>query len=1103
MAEEKIVIRLEDKIDPNIVVKIERIGAYAETANRALQNLKAAMQGIKSSDLGSMLRDLAKGDSVKNLKQIESLNLAIAKTRTENARAALLEARATDALAKAKAREADMASRALRNEAAEIKSLEQMSRAATMAATAIKRLEKAQIDTSRSQLMLDRARSKNIGAGLVGNVGGSIMGGLKAGLGAMAGMAGIYGAGQAVQEVIRLTSAYVDFQNKLRLVTNSEEQLVTMTEAVYRASQRSRTGLEDFGIVVQRVDLAIGRLGYSHEESIRIAETLSKSYQLSGASASEMANSIRQMTQAFNANKLAGDEFRSVSENAPLVMKHIADSMGVPIERLKTLGSQGKITGKVLADALLKASTEIDKAFGKMKPTFAQSKNVLENAFMKFFGDLENEGGILGKISKVMMDIAAWFDTLEAKIVASNINETLSTTVGLFSDLSINFKDFSKSNFGDDFSAVELIFSMLNVTLAATRDLIRIITGGLQAIIGLAAMAVPGLGEWGASSIKSGWGKFSGDGQLYNLINPQEELGPSSWTSETESYAYSKARKLKKEGMNMQKVLSNSFFKNLQANSPDLLRQVMNDVYKPGELRGKSKYSGMTPEQIAEMERAAKRGIRESQAYEKDVTKIAADLNREKTALFMTNEEKTRYVKLDEIRSKLLQNFLEPSAKQLAMVEKQAESFTKLRKEIDDQIKVSTAYARIIDEVRKPAEDWNTEMQALEKLQKDGKISQEEYNKRVFASTEAFHSALDPLREYNMEMNNQIDLIGKYGEEARKLEQYQSAEKLVRSLRIDPTTEEGKAKSKELASIAEEIYQSQRMRGAKEAIQSSSMDQQLKDESLRVSAYKEMGKGSALDKAQFVQESLLSQYAEGTDLFANAAQERYNKLNGLLDLYVKKQIVTEEQANAMRLQLQEEYNKARYKRVYESLDAVSGLMKVKNKELFQIGKVAAIANAVVSGKEAVIKAYGQGGIYGAVTAAAVGITVAQQIADLMSTEFKGYSMGGYTGNGGTGQVAGVVHGQEYVVNAAATRRNRAALERMNAGQPVGNSVNVNIENYGTSKSFEVVHDENSIRIIARDEMAKRVPTMVAAEVQNPNSKVSKSISANVNASRKR
>lgn len=45
----------------------------------------------------------------------------------------------------------------------------------------------------------------------------------------------------------------------------------------------------------------------------------------------------------------------------------------------------------------------------------------------------------------------------------------------------------------------------------------------------------------------------------------------------------------------------------------------------------------------------------------------------------------------------------------------------------------------------------------------------------------------------------------------------------------------------------------------------------------------------------------------------------------------------------------------------------------------------------------------------------------------------GFQQGGYTGNKGVSTVAGVVHGQEFVMHAEATRKNRALLEAMNAG----------------------------------------------------------------------
>ncbi|MEQ8326536.1 MAG: tape measure protein [Parvibaculaceae bacterium] len=47
----------------------------------------------------------------------------------------------------------------------------------------------------------------------------------------------------------------------------------------------------------------------------------------------------------------------------------------------------------------------------------------------------------------------------------------------------------------------------------------------------------------------------------------------------------------------------------------------------------------------------------------------------------------------------------------------------------------------------------------------------------------------------------------------------------------------------------------------------------------------------------------------------------------------------------------------------------------------------------------------------------------------------GFSRGGYTGDRGTAEVAGVVHGKEFVVNAKATEKHRPLLEAINRGVP--------------------------------------------------------------------
>lgn len=126
----------------------------------------------------------------------------------------------------------------------------------------------------------------------------------------------------------------------------------------------------------------------------------------------------------------------------------------------------------------------------------------------------------------------------------------------------------------------------------------------------------------------------------------------------------------------------------------------------------------------------------------------------------------------------------------------------------------------------------------------------------------------------------------------------------------------------------------------------------------------------------------------------------------------------------------------------EMLGTLASLQNSSNKKLAAIGKAAAIAQATMDGIVAVQKALTAAPPpWNYALAAAVGVAAAANVARIAG--LKGFQQGGFTGDVGTGQVAGVVHGQEFVMNAAATRRNRAALERMNRGQAANDQPSAN------------------------------------------------------------
>lgn len=146
-------------------------------------------------------------------------------------------------------------------------------------------------------------------------------------------------------------------------------------------------------------------------------------------------------------------------------------------------------------------------------------------------------------------------------------------------------------------------------------------------------------------------------------------------------------------------------------------------------------------------------------------------------------------------------------------------------------------------------------------------------------------------------------------------------------------------------------------------------------------------------------------------------------------------IQTAEEASRRLEEIQKERARNRLETERDMWSGLTALSNSGNKKLAAIGKAAAIAEATIDGIKAVQKAYASLPFpFNLAAAATMAGLTAINVAKIAGV--KGFASGGYTGNGGVGEPAGVVHGQEFVMNAAATRQNRSTLEAMNAGRAI-------------------------------------------------------------------
>jgi len=205
------------------------------------------------------------------------------------------------------------------------------------------------------------------------------------------------GVGLVIRKFVQLTDTYTGIQDKLKLVTNGTKELTEREKQLFDVAQKSRSSFQSTAELYARLSRSTKQLNVSSNDLLTVTDSINKAFLVSGASSEEASNAIRQLSQGLAAGALRGDEFNSVAEQAPRLQEAIAASLGVTVGQLRGLAAQGKITSKVIVDALKGQADVIDKEFQQLTPTFGQVGQQLANTALKL-------GGAIGQ--QVLPDIA-------------------------------------------------------------------------------------------------------------------------------------------------------------------------------------------------------------------------------------------------------------------------------------------------------------------------------------------------------------------------------------------------------------------------------------------------------------------------------------------------------------------------------------------------------------------------------------------------------------------------------------------------------------------------------------------------------------------------
>ena len=219
--------------------------------------------------------------------------------------------------------------------------------------------------------------------------------------------------GMVALSIAKTADTMQGLESQVRLVTQGEEQREEVQRRLLVIANKNFADIEATTGSYQRNAFALAQLGKSQMDVLNFTDALSLAMRTGGRSMVEQKSAVYQLSQAMGAGKLMGDEFRALSENAPIILKYIAKEMGVAQGALKELGSEGKITSEIIYNAMMKARPEMEKMAQSLPITMSQAWQQVNNSYKTFVDNFMNgTGGMSQGIASMLQGIGKNFDAL-------------------------------------------------------------------------------------------------------------------------------------------------------------------------------------------------------------------------------------------------------------------------------------------------------------------------------------------------------------------------------------------------------------------------------------------------------------------------------------------------------------------------------------------------------------------------------------------------------------------------------------------------------------------------------------------------------------------
>lgn len=281
----------------------------------------------------------------------------------------------------------------------------------------------SQANAATTQTASAASRKQSSGGGDSGFGIGTLLAGAGVGLSAVTMIDTAKGA-------VALADKMANLEARVRLVTSGTKELNAIQSQLFSEANKSGTSVAALTETYVALSRSTKSLQLDQSKIVDLSAKMSMAFKVGGGDAASFNSAMVQMNQGLSSGVLRGQEFNSMSEQAPIILTALrkgleatTGAIGLTEGQLRKMANAGLLTTDVVIPALQVGLKDIEQQFKTLPLTAERGWAVLTNTVAKSLGEMNKSTGATQSIaegfislSKVLEDNKGTFEALAGAI---------------------------------------------------------------------------------------------------------------------------------------------------------------------------------------------------------------------------------------------------------------------------------------------------------------------------------------------------------------------------------------------------------------------------------------------------------------------------------------------------------------------------------------------------------------------------------------------------------------------------------------------------------------------------------------------------------------